>query len=336
MAGVSIDQGVDLQALNTLAIPAKAAYCASCSSIEQLQSCLAFAHQQSLKIMVLGEGSNTVFTQDYTGLVVLNRLQGISLVGEDQQQVEIRVSAGESWHYFVEHSIQQGWFGLENLALIPGLVGAAPIQNIGAYGVEVKDFISSVEVLDLKSGELRTLTNHDCEFAYRESVFKHKLADKVIVTAVNFKLSKAPSCNLCYPALASELRSEPQPADVFEAVCRIRSAKLPSPINIPNAGSFFKNPVVSDARYKKLLHDYPHLVGFEQGDGWKLAAAWLIEQRGWKSKSLDGVKVHQQQALVVTNPQHRSGESVLALARAIQDDVKKSFSVSLEIEPRLY
>ena len=332
MGKIRIDRDVDLQALNTLAVPAKAAYCATCMSVEDVQSSLKFANQHGLEILVLGEGSNTVFTKDYSGLVILNRLRGIELVRQDQEKVEIKVSAGEVWHHLVEHSIEQGWFGLENLALIPGLVGAAPIQNIGAYGVEVKEFITVVEFIELESGELRTLSLSECLFAYRDSVFKNRLAGKTIITAVNFRLTRVANCNLSYLTLAEG--SNPQ--DVFDAVCQIRSAKLPCPEDIPNAGSFFKNPIVSSDQYHRLLSDFPDIVCFKHDAGWKLAAAWLIEQRGWKDKVLDGVKVHQQQALVVTNPMRRSGAQVLALATAIQQDIKMCFSVNLEIEPTLY
>lgn len=336
MGDLNIDQNVDLQSLNTLAIPAKAAYCASCQSVDDLQQCVEFANKRELAILVLGEGSNTVFTKDYPGLVILNRLCGITVESQDERQIEIRVSAGEGWHHLVEYCIVHGWFGLENLALIPGLVGASPIQNIGAYGVEVGDLITSVDVLELESGEIRTLTNKECEFGYRDSVFKHELADKMIITAVSLRLSKVPNCNLSYPALSSELGSDASPKQVFEKVCQLRAAKLPNPEAIPNAGSFFKNPVVSCMEYNSLLMDHHDLIGFKHGAGYKLAAAWLIERRGWKDKSIDGVKVHQQQALVMTNPERREGSRVLRLAHAIQEDIKKGFGVSLEIEPRLY
>ncbi len=336
MPQASIETGVSLLALNTLAIPATAAFCVTCTSVDQVRASLAFAQQRSLPVLILGEGSNTVFTKNYAGLVILNRLRGVKTLGQHDDQIEISVAAGENWHALVEYAITQAWFGLENLALIPGLVGASPIQNIGAYGVEVKDFVSSVDYLDIESGELCRLTNAQCQFAYRDSIFKHALAGKAIITAVNFVLSRTPNCNLSYPALASRVGGAPSPRAVFDAVCAIRQHKLPSPDDIPNAGSFFKNPVVSAEHYHALLVKHPNLIGFDYGDGFKLAAAWLIEHLGWKSKSVDGVKVHHDHALVITNPLQRTGESVLALAQAIQEDVRTRFSVELEIEPRLY
>ncbi|MGK0375389.1 MAG: UDP-N-acetylmuramate dehydrogenase [Arenicella sp.] len=333
----SIQLGVSLQPYNTLAIPAKAAYLSRCTSIEQLISCLEFAQKKSLPLLVLGEGSNIVFSKDFEGLVVLNRLTGIELVSQESDRVIVKVAAGENWHDFVRHSLEQGWFGLQNLALIPGLVGAAPIQNIGAYGVEVKDTITTVETLDIVSKELHTLNTADCQFAYRDSVFKQVLANKRVITSVTFALSKVANLNLSYPALAACFDYAPSPLDVFNAVCQIRAAKLPMPEDIPNAGSFFKNPIVDQDQYLKLQFDFPEIVAFPlQEGGAKLAAGWLIEQRGWKDKSLDAVYIHRHQALVIVNPNFKMGDSVLKLAAAIQADIESVYGVILEIEPRIY
>jgi UDP-N-acetylmuramate dehydrogenase len=332
-----IKRGASLQPYNTLAVPAIAAYLSRCNSLERLLSSLDFAQKNDLQTIILGEGSNTVFAKDFDGLVILNRLTGFDLVSEDSQQVMVKVAAGESWHEFVRYSLQQGWFGLQNLALIPGLVGAAPIQNIGAYGVEVKDTIVTVETVDIGTKEVKIMSAAECQFAYRDSIFKHALVGKRIITSVTFCLSKSGTLNLSYPALAARFENTPKPMDVFNAVCQIRAAKLPMPDDIPNAGSFFKNPIVDQRQYSKLKSDFPSIVAFPmEAGGAKLAAGWLIEQRGWKEKSVDSVYVHRHQALVVVNPNLKSGESILKLASAIQTDIQLAYGVALEIEPRIY
>ncbi len=334
---INVQADVSLQPYNTLAVPARAAFLIRCTSIDQLNNALDFAITRDLPILILGEGSNTVFAKNFEGLVILNRLTGIKVLDEDLHSVTIEVAAGENWHDFVQYSLQQDWYGLENLGLIPGLVGAAPIQNIGAYGVEVKDTIKAVNYLELDSQRQRSLNNSECEFAYRDSVFKHALAGNCVITSVVFRLHKLPSVNLSYPALAERFDSNPSPQDVFEVVCDIRAKKLPMPDDIPNAGSFFKNPIVNEATYSQLKTSHPSIVAFPiEGGGAKLAAAWLIEQCGWKDKSVDAVYVHRDQALVVVNPNSKSGESILRLATAIQNEVESVYGVSLEIEPRIY
>lgn len=325
----------DLSAHNTLAIPAKARQLQVATSVDQLRSFIAQAQQAEQAFLLLGEGSNTVFLQDFDGAVILNRLTGIELVTEDQDSVTVQVAAGENWHSFVKHCVQQQWCGLENLALIPGTVGAAPIQNIGAYGVEVKNTIVAVEVLDTDSGERKTLTNKECEFAYRESRFKKDWAGRRVITSVSFKLSKHKQLELSYPALSQQLTQDSSLLDVFNEVVSIRSQKLPDPAQVPNAGSFFKNPVVSIEQFTQLKQQYPNIVAFKHDQGMKLAAAWLIENAGWKQKQMDGVRVHQQQALVVINPERRSGVAIQRFAEAIQADIKQRYKVCLDIEPRL-
>ena len=332
-----IQTDVSLQPYNTLAVPAKAAYLSRCNSLKQLITSVDFAKRKALPILVLGEGSNTVFSSDFDGLIILNRLTGITLLSEDVDSVTIEVAAGENWHDFVRYSLEQAWYGLENLALIPGLVGAAPIQNIGAYGVEVKDCIDAVHYLELESQHSLVLTNTECEFAYRDSIFKHQLVGKGIITAVVFRLSKLAVLNLSYPVLAERFDQSANPLEVFNAVCEIRASKLPMPEDIPNAGSFFKNPAVDQNTYTRLKVAFPSLVAFPlDGGGAKLAAAWLIDQCGWKDKSVEGVYVHRDQALVVVNPNHKCGDAILNLATAIQADVESTYGVSLEIEPRVY
>ena len=298
---------------------------------------LDYANRNSLPMLVLGEGSNTVFTQDYTGMVLLSRLRGIELLEQSNRSVQLRVASGENWHDLVHHCVNQGWYGLENLALIPGLVGAAPIQNIGAYGGEIKDFIKSVEFTDLSDGNAQILQASQCDFAYRDSIFKHQLADKVFITALTLQLSKQPRINISYPALSQyfEGQSAPTANQVFAAVCKIRSSKLPSPADIPNVGSFFKNPIISKIQHDELKQDHPLLPGFPVKGGCKIAAGWLIEQAGWKDKVIEQVRVHRDQALVIINPDKVSGTKVLNFARTIQADIRAKFGIDLEIEPRI-
>ena len=327
----------DLSAYNTLAIPARAKALYSAASVSQLQCAIEQANTHQWPFLILGEGSNTVFVGDYPGTVILNRLRGIRLLAETAEYVQVRAAAGENWHQFVQYCVDQGWSGLENLALIPGLVGASPIQNIGAYGVEVKDVIESVEAYDLDTEQVEHLSNQECEFGYRESRFKQQWANTKIVTAVVFKFSKLGKPVLDYPGLSQQLSetTQPTPKDVFNAVVRLRSEKLPDPADTPNAGSFFKNPVVDKQCYQRLQSEYPDLVAFAHGDMVKLAAAWLIDTAGWKRKQIDGVKVHEQQALVLINPNGRDGHAVTRFAQALQTDIQARFGVELEIEPRL-
>ena len=333
---IRIQENVALQPYNTLGVSVNARFFCRVVNLVDLKASLVFAKEKQLAVLILGEGSNTVFTKDYDGLVLLNKLSGIELINETDELANIKVSAGENWHDFVDYCLRMKWYGLENLALIPGLVGAAPIQNIGAYGVEVKDTIQSVTYLALATGVQHTIGKFDCQFAYRDSVFKNELNAKTVITSVDFCLSKTPNSQLAYPALAAKLGANPSPRDIFNQVCDVRRAKLPMPKDIPNAGSFFKNPVIDAAQFEVLKVAYPSIIGFDVIGGVKLAAAWLIEQRGWKHKEIAGVKVHQQQALVVTNPKHKTGNDILLLAKAIQDDIEEAFNVRLEIEPRIY
>lgn len=288
-------------------------------------------------MLVLGEGSNTVFSQNYNGLVLLNRLRGIEVLQQNDQSVQLRVASGENWHAFVRHCVDQGWCGLENLALIPGLVGAAPVQNIGAYGVEIKDLIQSVEFIDLTNGDTQILEADQCNFTYRDSIFKHQLLDKIFITAITLKLSKGAQVNISYPALSQyfENQAAPTTRDVFTAVCGIRNSKLPSPADVPNAGSFFKNPIISKQQHDEMKKQHPMLVGFPFQGAYKLAAGWLVEQAGWKNKQIEQVRVHGDQALVIVNPDKVSGSKVLKFAAAIQTDIQNKFGVDLEIEPRV-
>ena len=334
----TIQRKISLQPYNAMAVPAIASHLLTVETVEQLEFALGYARQYDLTPLVLGEGTNTLFKQDYNGLVILNRLKGIQVLEKSNSGVAVRVSAGENWHDWVMHCLQHGWHGLENLALIPGTVGAAPMQNIGAYGVEVKDCLDSVELSMVGDGTRSTLSNSQCHFAYRDSIFKHQLAGRAIVTAVTFRLSFCFNANLEYPALRSQFQdpSEVSASQLVEAVCQIRKKKLPLPSELPNLGSFFKNPIVSIDEFERLQQSHPKLVWFKQGGAIKLAAGWLIEQAGWKRKRTSPLRVHSNQALVIVNPEKLPGQDVLAFATQIQTDISKKYGVNLEIEPKIY
>lgn len=330
----SLTKQADLQSLNTLAVPVRARYLKYIDSIEELSAALDYARTQKLEILVLGEGSNVVFADDYSGLVLCNRLQGIELLEDPGNgSVLLRVAAGENWHALVEYCVAKGWNGLENLALIPGLVGAAPIQNIGAYGVELQDVFHCLECIDIKTGKHLSLNKEECEFSYRHSVFKARLKNRCVITHVTLRLSTTNNIVLKYPALAKALDTKASPKDVFTTVCQLRQSKLPNPKLIPNVGSFFKNPIVSEAKLKQLQLEFPGIVYFPFDGQFKLACAWLIEHRGWKAREYKGVRVHKDQALVITNSGKASGAAVLNLAHQIQVDIRQHFDIDLEIEP---
>lgn len=333
---LELQEAVSLRPYSGMATPAVARYLVVVRNKQQLAAALRFAAHEQLPWIVIGAGSNTVFVTDYPGLVVVNQLLGVTIEDESEVGICLQVAAGESWHQLVADCVHNGWFGLENLALIPGSVGAAPMQNIGAYGVEVNSCIRTVTYFDTQTNNYVTLNNQQCEFGYRDSIFKHALATRAVVTEVSLELSKVAAVNLSYAALADELRDlQPQPVDVYQAVCKLRQKKLPLPTEIPNCGSFFKNPVVDPQRFAQIKNAYPKVVSFPAAAGYKLAAGWLIEQAGWKDKSLDRVRVHQDQALVIINPDGASGAEVVAYAAAIQADIKDKFGVQLEVEPNL-
>ncbi|MDO6746141.1 UDP-N-acetylmuramate dehydrogenase [Gilvimarinus sp. 1_MG-2023] len=331
----------DLSRLNTLAAPAKSKAYVSVKTTQELVEAIQLARAENWPVLPLGEGSNIVLAGDFPGMVVDINLKGIELEKEDDKHLWVRVQAGENWHDFVTYSLAMNWFGLENLSLIPGTVGAAPIQNIGAYGVELESVFAELSAVNIDSCLPVTFTRDGCGFSYRDSVFKQALRDQYIITSVLFKLSKTPDLQLQYPVLRKRLESV-APGQitaqlVSDVVCDIRREKLPDPNTLPNVGSFFKNPVISRSHFEQLRRAEPGVVGYPQRDDLvKLAAAWLIDRAGFKGRSLDGVSVHNKQALVLTNPAKLEGEKVLALARTIQKEIQDRFEVTLEIEPRIY
>lgn len=329
---------VPLTALNTFGLAARARRLATLGDEAQLPALLADEDFRHGPRLLLGGGSNLLFTQSLVDASVLRiATQGIRLLADDGEQVLVEAAAGESWHGFVRHTLQHGWFGLENLSLIPGTVGASPIQNIGAYGVEVKDCLHSLRALSLDDGQMHEFGADDCAFAYRDSLFKQQ-AGRWLVLAVRFALSRRATVQIDYGELRQDLAEHgvdaPTPLDVSDAVMRMRQRKLPDPAELGNAGSFFKNPVVDAARAGALLARWPDLPHYLQADGRvKLAAGWLIDRAGWKGRRLGPAGVHARQALVLVNHGGASGADIVALAEAIAADVRQRYGVILEAEP---
>jgi UDP-N-acetylmuramate dehydrogenase len=330
-----------LQPYNTLALQADAEAFATVTNEAELLEALAWARAQKLPVLPLGEGSNIVLAGNVQALVVHLKSRGIQVLESASDTVNLRVAAGESWHGLVQWCVNRGYFGLENLALIPGTVGAAPIQNIGAYGVELQSVLKRVHARRIIDDRNLVLDERKCEFSYRDSVFKRGLKDQVVITSVDLQLSLSSQVNIAYPALASFFKEypliEPTSQTVFDAVVKIRSSKLPSTTELPNAGSFFKNPLVSRAVADNLVKKTPDIPLFPQPDGRvKVAAAWMIDHCGWKGFRRNDLGVHEKHALVLVNYGNNSGEQLLSLASEIAESVHNKFGVSLEIEPRLY
>ncbi len=334
----AIEHNISLLHLNTFGVEAHAHAYLKLTDAAQLQAICSDERLSALPRLILGGGSNLLLTSDFAGLVIHMDLHGIDVVAEDDKATYVRVAAGENWHQFVLWTLAHGYAGLENLSLIPGSAGAAPIQNIGAYGVEVKDLIHNVTFFDFASGDIVTLDNAQCAFAYRDSIFKHALRDRAVILDVTFALPKAWQANTRYADVAQELQAraiaKPSARDISDAVIAIRQRKLPDPAVIGNAGSFFKNPLVTAAKRDGLLQQHPQLVSYAQADGsYKLAAGWLIDQCGWKGRSLGAAGVYEKQALVLVNRGGASGADIWKLAQAIQKDVLDRFDVELEPEP---
>lgn len=333
-----LQRDVSLQHLNTFGLPARAAWFVAINTPDQLAALIGVPEWRYLDHFVLGGGSNLVLTGDFEGVVLHVRITGRILITEEPDAWIICAGAGENWHDFVGWTLAQGWPGLENLALIPGTVGAAPIQNIGAYGLEMAERFQCLEAIDLTSGKLVTFDRAACRFGYRDSVFKHEAAGRYLITTVTFRLPKAWQPLTGYADVAGELEArrikQPTAREIADAVIAVRTRKLPDPARLGNTGSFFKNPVVDAARFARLAARYPEMPRYAQPDGTvKLAAGWLIERCGWKGKQLGPVGVYEKQALVLVNRGGARGEDVLRLARAIQESVRAMFGVELEIEP---
>ena len=336
-AGVEFD--VDLSALNTFGLRARAARLVRLRSADQLAAVIAEPDWASRPRLVLGGGSNVVLCGDFAGTVLKVEIKGRRLVREEAAAWIVEAAGGESWHDFVCWTLAQGWPGLENLSLIPGTVGAAPIQNIGAYGLELAERFESLDAFDLHSGARQTFDVQGCAFGYRDSVFKRN-PGRWLVTAVRFRLPRPWQARLAYAELVREVQaagvSSPAALDISDAVCAIRRRKLPDLAEIGNAGSFFKNPVVDAAHCARLLASHPAMPHYPQADGSeKLAAGWLIEQAGWRGRDLGAVGSFERQALVLVNRGGATGADLIRLAQAIMVDVEGRFGVRLEPEPVL-
>lgn len=332
----AIKQHVSLKAFNTFGLEAKARYFFEFTSIESLQKVLA-QKPADQPLLILGGGSNLLLTRSFDGLVLKNGLRGISLVREDNDHLWVKVMAGENWHQFVLHCINHDWAGVENLSLIPGTVGAAPMQNIGAYGVEIKNVFDALEALEIASGELHTFDNEACEFGYRESIFKKKAKGQYVIASVTFKLNKVPEFNTSYGAIQDTLKTmgveKLSIKAVSDAVISIRQSKLPDPAEIGNAGSFFKNPTIDKIDYEGLRAEFGSIPGYPQPENRvKVPAAWLIEQTGWKGKTFGEIGVHKNQPLVLVNYGGGKGEAIKKLAFEIQASVAGKFGIELTPE----
>ena len=325
-----------LAELTTFGFPATAERFATCNSLEDVREALELSRETPGPLHVLGGGSNVLLTGNLSGLVLHMGISGIQEVGRDGSAVLVEVGAGVVWHDFVLATLERGWFGLENLSLIPGSVGAGPMQNIGAYGVELEERFHSLQAVEVATGELHTFHHADCAFGYRESVFKRALKGRFVIAGVTFRLETEPELRLGYGAIRSELDAagiqEPTPQSVSDAVIRIRRSKLPDPAVLGNAGSFFKNPVVSQDLQAALLERHPEMPHYPAQGGVKLAAGWLIDQAGWKGHDRDTHGVHDRQALVLVNRGGASGADILQLSCDIQNDIEARFGVRLERE----
>jgi UDP-N-acetylmuramate dehydrogenase len=327
-------ENFDISSYNSFGLQVNARYFAKISSVDELAN-LSINH--NLPLLILGGGSNILFTGNFNGYVLRNQITGIEKTGEDEDHVFMRVGAGENWHEFVEYCIAHGYAGVENLALIPGLTGASPMQNIGAYGVEIKDVFHRLEAIHLIDKQLVSFTAADCEFGYRESVFKHRHKGQFAITHVEFRLNKRPVYNTRYGAIEQELEKmqvkELSIRAIADAVINIRRSKLPDPAIIGNAGSFFKNPEISAEDFEMLKTEFPGIVGYPVHNNLvKLAAGWLIEQAGWKGFRSGNAGVHDKQALVLVNYGGASGEEILSLSTQIIDSIRNRYHVELERE----
>ena len=338
---IRIEENISLRPYNTFGIEANARHFCRIQSEDQLIELIDTPVYKNEPHLVLGGGSNVLFTKDYTGLVIKVDLKGIHIEKETDETIVLNVKAGEVWHELVMYCIHHGYGGIENLSLIPGTVGAAPIQNIGAYGVEIKEVIQNVEGIDLITGARKSFTNHECHFGYRESIFKYQLKEKFFISSVTLSLTKKNHhFNTSYGAITDTLKAmnitHPTLRSISDAVIQIRRNKLPDPSLIGNAGSFFKNPTISLSHFEKLKSSYPQIPGYPSvNQEVKVPAGWLIEQCNWKGKRINNIGVHTQQALVLVNYGNGKGEEIFQLAMQILSSVKEKFNITLTPEVNL-
>ncbi len=334
---MKIQENISLKPFNTFGMNVFAKYFASFNSTDQLNEILESAKSESSSDLILGGGSNILFTKDIDGLVLKNEIEGIDIIEDNEEYVYVKVGAGMNWHQFVLYCIHHGYAGIENLALIPGCVGASPIQNIGAYGVEIKDVFHALEAFHLRDKMKMVFSKNDCAFGYRESVFKNKFKNQFAITSVTFRLNKKAQYHVSYGAINQELESmgikELSIISVAQAVMNIRNSKLPNPSLIGNAGSFFKNPEITNEEFNYLKLSHPSLTGYQTIDNkMKIAAGWLIEQCGWKGFRDGDAGCYDKQALVLVNYGNATGQQVFQLSESIITSVQQQFGITLQRE----
>lgn len=333
-----IEQHISLRPFNTFGMEITAGSYLKLESKNQLPSIF---KDKTIKHLVLGGGSNILFTKDYDGLVIHNHLKGITKTSEDKNYVTVTVGAGENWHSFVLHCLENNWFGIENLSLIPGTVGASPIQNIGAYGVEIKDVLKEVTYYSIPDNKFKTLKAEDCNLGYRNSIFKKELKNTFVITEVTFNLLKKFNPSITYGAISAVLEEKgivsPTAKDVSNAVIEIRESKLPNPKEIGNAGSFFKNPVISVDQFNEVKQRFPQVVSYPvDATHVKIPAGWLIDQAGWKGTKRGEIGVHDRQALVLVNRGKGNGNDIKDLAYEIIADIKSTYGIELTPEVNIF
>lgn len=332
-----VQKDVQLKPFNTFGLEATAKYFIEVSSIEQLQEILQSPDYQSTDRLILGGGSNMLLTKDFEGLVIKIAIKGFEVVHENDDNIWIKAGAGLVWHDLVMHCVNQNYAGMENLSLIPGTVGAAPMQNIGAYGIEIKEVFEELEAYEIATGEIRTFDKVTCNFGYRESIFKHEAKGKYVILNVTFKLNKKPTFHVEYGAIKDTLAemgvTEMSIKVISDAVIHIRQSKLPNPAEIGNAGSFFKNPEIPNSQFDILKTQFPMIPSYPVNESTtKVPAGWLIEQAGWKGRRFGNVGVHAKQALVLVNYGGGKGEEIKDLSQKIQASVKEKFGIELSVE----
>ncbi|SNS28746.1 UDP-N-acetylmuramate dehydrogenase [Belliella buryatensis] len=335
-SAMNIQENISLKPYNTFGIDKKAKFFAVATSEEDVKGALVKSNELDIPLLVLGGGSNILLTQDVNALVLKMEISGIDVIKQSEEDVIVEVGAGENWHQFVLYCIEQDWAGVENLSLIPGTVGASPMQNIGAYGIEIKEVFHQLRAINRNTGTSEVFDWNQCKFGYRDSVFKNDLKDKYIITSVSFKLKKKPIFNISYGAIEDTLKAmgieEINIKAISDAVIQIRQSKLPDPAVIGNAGSFFKNPTISQEEFDRLKSEYPNIPGYPNEEGVKVPAAWLIEQAGWKGQTFGKIGVHKLQPLVLVNYGDGDGKEIAYLSKRIQTSIQEKFGIHLHPE----
>ncbi len=333
---MQIQHNISLKPFNTFGIDAAAKHFIEFTSPNDIPELMQYVSHNPKPLLVLGGGSNILFSEDFEGCIVKMNNKGICVVKEDEEYIYVNAQAGEIWDDFVAYCVEKNWGGIENLIAIPGTVGASPVQNVGAYGVEIKDTLYELEALDLQTGEKLLFKNNECQLGYRESIFKHTLKNRVLILNVTFRLYKKPTINISYGAITDELSAKnitnPTIKDIAQIITIIRNLKLPDWKMLGNGGSFFKNPIVTKEKYQILQEQYSNIHAFAFGNQMKLAAGWLIEQCGWKGKTIGNVGSYEKQSLVLINTGNATGKEVLHFAGQIQASIKEKFDIDLNIE----